>query len=239
MHNIEISGDTNKKGVCEIIFLDNLFVNIVTNGKEQFAQIICSLFLMTLIVKLTGKIKTEEGDFYSINRKEIVQIFSLLISTWLLVLSQGQLWSEALNSILFAVLPLLVIQFFIDVKYMELTDEWTAALSVSAVAAFLLYDTSSLPSRSVSVVILFSIFFIFWFFTGGVGYGDVKLMIAIGWMIPVTLIFGFVYLSFVLATVIGIPLNIKEIRKRKREGKPLEFPFGPYLIMGLLLLPII
>lgn len=76
---------------------------------------------------------------------------------------------------------------------------------------------------------LWSVFWLFKLLTGkdGMGYGDFKLLAALGaWMgwqaIPLIIL-----LSSVVGTVVGLSLMIL-----KRRGKDIPMPFGPYLAMA-------
>lgn len=74
-------------------------------------------------------------------------------------------------------------------------------------------------------------FFFLWYFSKGrlMGFGDVKLMLGIGWLVGVEVGYGVFLLSFWIGGLVGLFL----LALTKRYGLKSEIPFGPFLILGL------
>ncbi len=80
--------------------------------------------------------------------------------------------------------------------------------------------------------ILFLFFYSIWFFTRGrgMGFGDVKLSLGIGWMLGFIGGISAIVLSFWIGAIVGIALVLL-----KKAGPKTEVPFAPFLILGVLL----
>lgn len=127
---------------------------------------------------------------------------------------------------------------FIDLDTFFLPDDITLPLVWAGLIAniFALYTdlTSAVIGAMAGYLSLWTVFWIFKFATGkeGMGYGDFKLLAAIGawlgWqMLPLTIL-----LSSLVGAVIGIGMMIFA-----RHGRETPIPFGPYLaIAGLIAL---
>jgi prepilin signal peptidase PulO-like enzyme (type II secretory pathway) len=74
-------------------------------------------------------------------------------------------------------------------------------------------------------------FFLLWYFSKGklMGFGDVKLMLGIGWLTGLMLGISTLILSFWIGGIVGLFL----IGLTKRYGMKSEVPFGPFLIVAL------
>lgn len=74
-------------------------------------------------------------------------------------------------------------------------------------------------------------FFLLWYFSKGklMGFGDVKLMLGIGWLTGLSLGISVFILSFWVGGIVGLLL----IGLTRRYGMKSEVPFGPFLIVGL------
>ncbi len=88
---------------------------------------------------------------------------------------------------------------------------------------------SALIGAMAGYIILWSIYWLFKFVTGkeGMGYGDFKLLAAIGAWFGWQLLPAVILLSSILGAVIGIALIV--FTKRGRE---VPMPFGPFLAIG-------
>ncbi len=125
---------------------------------------------------------------------------------------------------------------FIDLDTQLLPDSLTLPLLWAGLLANLNGTFTDLPSAVVGAaagyLILWSIYWLFRLLTGkeGMGYGDFKLLAAIGawlgWqMLPLTIV-----LSSVVGAVVGIGLIVVA-----RHGRNTPIPFGPYLAAAGLL----
>ncbi|PKO25730.1 MAG: prepilin peptidase, partial [Betaproteobacteria bacterium HGW-Betaproteobacteria-8] len=88
---------------------------------------------------------------------------------------------------------------------------------------------SAVIGAMAGYLVLWSIYWLFKLITGkeGMGYGDFKLLAAIGAWFGWQLLPAVILLSSVAGSVIGIGLMI--LAKRGRE---VPIPFGPYLALG-------
>lgn len=122
---------------------------------------------------------------------------------------------------------------FIDFDTQLLPDDLTLPLLWAGLMFNLLATFTSLPDAVSGAVVgyltLWSVYWLFKLITGkeGMGYGDFKLLAAIGawlgWqMLPLVIL-----LSSVVGAVVGITLMIV-----LRQGRNVPLPFGPYLAGG-------
>ena len=121
----------------------------------------------------------------------------------------------------------------IDMDHQLLPDDITLPLLWLGLLFNLSATYVSLPDAVIGAIMgylsLWSIYWVFKLITGkeGMGYGDFKLLAALGaWMgwqaLPMIIL-----LSSVVGAVCGIALMVI-----KRRGKDIPIPFGPYLAMA-------
>lgn len=84
---------------------------------------------------------------------------------------------------------------------------------------------------------IFAFFAILWWISGGrwMGFGDAKLALGIGWLLPFCQNVSAIVLSFFAGSIIGILLMIvAKISKASRKGFQFdrEIPFAPFLIFS-------
>mgnify|MGYP002718349280 CR=1 FL=1 len=120
---------------------------------------------------------------------------------------------------------------FIDFDTQLLTDRFTLPLAALGLAinSFAIYTTanSAIWGYVIGFLCLWIVYYLFKIFTGkeGMGYGDFKLLAALGaWMGPMLLPL-IVLLSSVVGAIIGIILL-----KMRGENQP--FAFGPYIAIA-------
>lgn len=122
---------------------------------------------------------------------------------------------------------------FIDFDTQLLPDDITLPLLWLGLLFNLNYGFTDLKSAVIGAVagylILWTIYWLFKLVTGkeGMGYGDFKLLAAIGAWFGWQLLPAVILLSSVLGAVIGISLIV--FTKRGRE---IPMPFGPFLAIG-------
>lgn len=77
-------------------------------------------------------------------------------------------------------------------------------------------------------------FVLIWLFSKGrlMGFGDVKLMIGIGWMLGLSGGVFAVILAFWIGAIVGLAMMIFN---KKKVGFKTEIPFAPFLILGILI----
>lgn len=141
-------------------------------------------------------------------------------------LLQGQ--PPVLHWLPMTLIALLTAQSLIDLKYYELADEWTFLIGIFAVIWRSMTTGLTLEAVGIAVA-LFAFFFVAWFFTGFPGYGDVKLVLAGGFLITswVGAYFFLFYATLfaTLFTLIGAALDGVPVK----QWASLTFAFGPYL----------
>ncbi len=73
--------------------------------------------------------------------------------------------------------------------------------------------------------------FLLWYFSKGkaMGFGDVKLMLGIGWLLGLSKGFSVLVLAFWIGGVVGLFL----LASSKKYGMKSEVPFGPFIIIAL------
>ncbi|HEY3528364.1 MAG TPA: A24 family peptidase [Nocardioides sp.] len=94
-------------------------------------------------------------------------------------------------------------------------------------------DRTDLVRAVVSLVVVRSLFWIFWFIhTIGMGFGDVRLSALIGFLLgylsPGALVFG-IWIGFVAFSLPGVVLALV---KRNYQLLRVPFPFGPFMLLG-------
>ena len=119
----------------------------------------------------------------------------------------------------------------IDLEHRRLPDVLTLpAYPVLAVLLLLDADPDALLRAAIGGGVLFALYFVLWWLTGGMGFGDVKLSGTIGAMLAYVswgalLTGGF--LGFLLGAVAGVLLMLL-----RGAGRRTAVPFGPFMILG-------
>jgi len=131
---------------------------------------------------------------------------------------------------------LLIALTFIDFDTQLLPDDITLPLLWLGII-FNLFNTFTTLSNSIvgaiaGYLVLWSVYWLFKLVTGkeGMGYGDFKLLAAIGAWLGWSLLPLVIMLSSVVGAVVGITLIIAA-----RHGRNIPIPFGPYLAGGALI----
>lgn len=159
-------------------------------------------------------------------RYPIVEALTALLSAWV-ALRFGWSWTT-----LFALILLwgLIALSFIDADTTMLPDSitlpllWLGLLINTADVFAPLSD--AVIGAAAGYLILWSIYWVFKLLTGkeGMGYGDFKLLAALGAWFGWKMLLPIVLLSSVVGAVTGIGLILLA-----RRGKDVPLPFGPYL----------
>jgi leader peptidase (prepilin peptidase)/N-methyltransferase len=89
--------------------------------------------------------------------------------------------------------------------------------------------TDAVIGAMAGYLILWSVYWLFKLFTGkdGMGYGDFKLLAALGAWLGWQELPMIILLSSLVGAICGIALMVI-----KRRGKDIPIPFGPYLAMA-------
>lgn len=142
------------------------------------------------------------------------------------------------------IFSLLIVILIYDLKHKIIPDDLVYTFAVLSLAS-MFFDFSvfqlSIPALLpfFSGPIFFLPFFLLWFFSGGrwIGLGDGKLALGIGWFLGLSLGASAILLSFWIGAVISIALMIffSLNSRRKRITMKSEIPFGPFLILGIII----
>lgn len=160
-------------------------------------------------------------------RYPLIEILTCICSL-VVVATFGATWQMLCGVILTWVLIALT---FIDFDTQLLPDRFTLTLAGAGLAinSFSLYTTPTLSiwGAVIGFLCLWVVYIIFKLVTGkeGMGYGDFKLLAALGaWMGPMML-----PLIILLSSVVGAVIGIILLKVRK-ENQP--FAFGPYIAIA-------
>lgn len=182
---------------------------------------------------------------HQLSRKDLVPLFSFLflkgrcrycgekisprypifealtgISFVLCYLRYGLSWYTLIGCILMCILICVAM---IDYDTMIVYDRWHFIIIALAVASYFANPQLSIANRLIGSVTVGAALFLLAFFTGGVGYGDVKLLAALGLILGWKLNWFAFLGGYVLATV----CLLKSIISKKVGGKT-EIPMVPY-----------
>ncbi|EPZ7319182.1 prepilin peptidase [Vibrio mimicus] len=163
-------------------------------------------------------------------RYPLIELFTALVS--LMVSTQLSFSPFAVAALLFSYV--LIAATFIDLDTMLLPDQLTLPLLWSGIALALfglspVSLTDAVIGAMAGYLSLWSIYWLFKLLTGkeGMGYGDFKLLAALGaWLgwqqLPVIVL---------LSSVVGLLFGLIQLRLQK-QGIDKAFPFGPYLAIA-------
>jgi len=170
-----------------------------------------------LIELLTGV--TAIGLFYFVFHSSIYQVVSI---TKIIAFSYY-----------FFIFSCFIVLFFTDFKYEFLPDN---VILVGSIVSFffILLTTDYLLSNHVLSGFGASLFFLLLYLATkkrGMGFGDVKLAIFLGFFVGFPNIFTGLYVAFLTGGMVGIILVV--LRKKKFHGD--KIPFGPFLIGGTII----
>ena len=134
-----------------------------------------------------------------------------------------------------SIVSCLLVIFLADVKYQIIPDEMQIALFICTLLLFLLPGfTWALLAWKIlaAVMIMLPILILFLVTKGrGMGFGDVKLALTIGFLHGIKNGLLVLYLAFVSGAVIGLALLL--LQKRKLRSK---IAFGPFLVFGIVIM---
>ncbi|MBL7045234.1 MAG: prepilin peptidase [Parcubacteria group bacterium] len=150
-----------------------------------------------------------------------------------------------LTSIYFIVIfSILIVILVYDLRHKIIPDDLVYTFATLSLASmFFDFSTFELSIPTLLPVfsgpILFAPFFLLWFVSSGrwIGLGDGKLALGIGWFLGLSLGASAIMISFWVGAVVGIFLMLISALylSKKRLTMKSEIPFGPFLILGLIL----
>ena len=165
-------------------------------------------------------------------RYPIVELISCVLSAYAAWHFGFGLAAAAAILLIWALLALT----FIDFDTQLLPDDITLPLLWLGII-FNFYNTFTSLNNAVAgaiagYLVLWSVYWLFKLFTGkeGMGYGDFKLLAAIGAWLGWPMLPLVIMLSSVVGAVVGITLIVAA-----RHGRNIPIPFGPYLAGGALI----
>lgn len=116
----------------------------------------------------------------------------------------------------------------IDLHVFELPDETNLIILLSMIPISLYFYSGK---SILTGLIIFLIYFALALYTDSFGMGDVKLAVALGLGIKLSMTLKFMFLSFLFAAIVGI----FKIIIKKTDLKS-EIAFGPYIALSFILL---
>lgn len=125
------------------------------------------------------------------------------------------------------VVAVLTPSFVIDLKMQELPDRATILALMLAIPFVWIVNGKTLLFTLGFTAIVALALFVICYFSGGIGFGDVKLIVPILFFVPQVYMINFWLNAFICASLVAVGLFIKT------KDKNLKFAFGPYLIIGL------
>lgn len=196
------------------------------------------LFLGSIgLLYVSQRIQSENGFAYAFTRREHLFTggISVLFGTLLFQHREALGGMDALPY-LAPLVCLFAVQFMIDINYQELADEWNILIGVASLFYVLYFPDGLFGFRIWSVALLTLFFFMVWFLIGGLGLGDVKFLFAAGILLSVWEAPQYIFISFGMGFIYGMWQLIASGMLFKREGWKREFAFGPFLIIGMVLM---
>lgn len=176
------------------------------------------------------------GSFEPLIEVGTAAIFGLFTWVWISTYGIGPV-ELLLLSLWYVALTLFVILFVYDLKWFLLPDVIMfplIALSVLITGITIVstggLDLSSIVSVVAGVGILAGLYFILWYVSKGlwVGFGDVKLGIALGTLL---IDWKLAFLTLFLANLLGTLVVLPGLMAGKLSRKA-QVPFGPFLMAG-------
>ncbi len=122
----------------------------------------------------------------------------------------------------------------IDLQHQIIPDQLNIALLVVAVISTFALNpsfTTGWVSSLVGMLILAGFFFLLAISIGGMGMGDVKMALGLGFFFGWRLTFVLAFISFLVGGVFAIAIGIRLIARRKYRPR-VAIPFGPYLAVA-------
>jgi prepilin signal peptidase PulO-like enzyme (type II secretory pathway) len=127
----------------------------------------------------------------------------------------------------FTVFSFLVLIFVYDYRHKIIPDDFVYPLMVLSVIP-LFYEGLPLIRFLSGPIAAFPVFVLWWATSGrGMGFGDVKLLLPIGWLLGVSSAIASLLIAFWIGAIFGLVM-IAFSHKKMRS----EIPFGPFIIFG-------
>lgn len=182
-----------------------------------FAAILYTIFYAATVF--------EDNNYKFIKREYIVSFLLCMVETCLLCQVKSDL---TMGEMFFWLVPIAAysISFMVDIKLKELPDSMTF-LALITTLVWILCDGWEQHTNEIIISLATTGFmFLFAYFTDGFGMGDIKLILPLMLMLPMTSYFNLYLSIFIPAAVYSLYLLIKNRRLHQR------FAFGPFMILG-------
>ncbi len=139
------------------------------------------------------------------------------------------------------IMCLYIVIFVYDLRHQIIPDffSYSAALVALGIIALEWYSTDALDLwRVIAGPSLFLFFYFFWHISRGkwMGFGDAKLVLSIGWMLGMWQGIAAILWSFWIGAIVSLLIILfQKIRHRGDLSMRSEIPFGPFIIIGFLI----
>lgn len=195
------------------------------------AMIVLASILSSIWIRKSERIKSDEGELYAFPTHW--RLFGAGVG-FLIALHLIHSTTNNVHVVLLtAIASLLATQFVIDLKYQELANEWNVLLGVFSISYLIVKQPENTKSHLIAWIALTLLFSFWWAFSNGLGFGDVKLIFATGFLLQTHQVIPYLTSTLLLATMYG--LGVMFVTKK---GLKTEFAFGPFLIIGMLIVGI-
>ncbi len=127
----------------------------------------------------------------------------------------------------FVVFSFLVLIFVYDWRHQIIPDNFVYPLWIICLIPIILRGAP--VSQLLAGPIIAAPVFFLWYITRGhgMGFGDVKLLIPIGWLMGISAGFAGLLFAFWIGAIVGVAMMLG-----KEKGWHSEIPFGPFIIAG-------
>ncbi len=183
---------------------------------------------------LRGKCKTcKDRISFQYPLVELVTAITFTVIYSTLLLTYGLTTLTAIVFVFSAIVAsLLIVIFAYDYKHMIIPDSVVYLFIIMALLS-ILWRTFTVPGFSGGTAVFEGValpFFLLWALSKGklMGFGDVKLMLGIGWLLGLAGGFSVLLFSFWIGGIVGLFI----LGLSRKHSMRSEVPFGPFLIIG-------
>lgn len=220
----------------------NIYLEIVEQSiVSGFVSIITAIASVVLLYA-SQLITTGDGDCYlpgmgyrfnSVNYKGAFVMGGVYAFIFMHMYPLIFLNAPIVNWVPVLMISLLVAQSVIDLKYHELTNEWSFIIGLLAMYWSYMNGTLSFINLYIAMALLV-LSFISWVFTGLPGLGDVKLLFVGGILLNNWIsAYHFALIIMILSlTFVSLHALVNQVPPNKWWR--LNFPMGPYIAIGII-----
>lgn len=123
-----------------------------------------------------------------------------------------------------------------DIRHKIIPNEFSYGFAVSTLIFYLIFNFSSISlTHLLAGPLLAFCFYALWVITRGrgIGLGDAKLSLGIGWLLGMSSGISAILVSFWVGAIVSLVIMATEkVRGAKGLTMKSEVPFGPYLVIG-------